>query len=143
MSWLSLAFLTPILFAAYQALSKLLPKGTSVYLVNAYASLVGLLLMLALYFLTNQSSKSLRLSPKAFYLALGVGILISLGNFGIIKAYTLGAPQSQFSAIFYTVLITYAFLLGLLAFHEKLHFPQLVGVILAGSGLFLIAYFRK
>jgi drug/metabolite transporter (DMT)-like permease len=143
MTWLPLAFLTPVLFVVYQALSKLLPKGTSVYLVNAYASFIGVVLMLVLYFVANHEVKSLRLSSKALYLALGIGVLISLGNFGIIKAYSLGAPQSQFSAIFYTALIAYAFLLGLLAFHEKLHAPQVLGIVLAGTGLFLVAYFRK
>lgn len=143
MNWLPLAFIAPLLLAVYQALSKLLPKGTSIYLVNAYASLIGLVLMLALYFATSHGIKSVRLSPKAFYLAIGIGLLISLGNFAVIKAFSLGAPQSQFSAIMYPVLITYALLIGLLAFHERLHFPQLVGIVLAGVGLFLISYFRK
>lgn len=143
MNWLPLAFIAPLFFATYQALSKLLPKGTSVYLVNAYASLIGLLLMLALYFLTSHDTKSIRLGNKAFYLALGIGLLISLGNYTIIKAFSLGAPQSQFSAIMYPALITYALLIGLLAFNEKLRIPQLIGIVLAGTGLFLIAYFRK
>ncbi len=143
MTWLPLAFIAPLLFAVYQALSKLLPKGTSVYLVNAYASLIGLLLMLALYFVTSHGAKSVRLSPKALYLAIGIGLLISLGNYGIIKAFSLGAPQSQFSAIMYPTLITYALIIGLIAFHEKLHIVQLLGIVLAGTGLFLIVYFRK
>lgn len=143
MTWLPLAFIAPLLFAIYQALSKLLPKGTSVYLVNAYASLIGLLLMVALYFVTSHGVKSVRLSTKASYLAIGIGLLISLGNFGIIKAFSLGAPQSQFSAIMYPTLITYALLIGLLVFHEKLHLIQLLGVIIAAIGLFLIVYFRK
>lgn len=143
MSWLPLAFIAPLLFAIYQALSKLLPKGTSIYLVNAYASLIGLLLMIALYFATSHGIKTVRLSPKAFYLAFGIGLLISLGNYGIIKAFSLGAPQSQFSAIMYPLLITYALIIGLLVFHEKLHMIQLLGIILAGAGLFLIVYYRK
>src|SRR5579871_5311453 len=105
MNWLPLAFLVPAAFATFQALSKILPKGTSVYLVNAYASVVGLVVMLTLYFLTSHGIKSVRLSPKAFYLTLGIGLLISLGNFGIFKAYSLGAPLSQFSAIMYPALI--------------------------------------
>lgn len=143
MSWLPLAFIAPLLLAVYQALSKLLPKGTSIYLVNAYASFIGLVLMLGLYLATSHGVKSLRLSSKAFYLAIGIGLLISLGNFAVIKAFSLGAPQSQFSAIMYPALITYALLIGLLAFHEKLNLPQLIGILLAGVGLFLISYFRK
>ncbi|MBL8121687.1 hypothetical protein JNM87_02985 [Candidatus Saccharibacteria bacterium] len=50
MNWLPLAFIAPLLFAVFQALSKIMPKGTSPYLVNAYASLVGFVLMLSLYF---------------------------------------------------------------------------------------------
>src|SRR5947209_14046553 len=129
MTWLPLAFIAPLLFAVYQALSKLLPKGTSIYLVNAYASLIGLILMLTLYFATSHGIKSVRLSQKAFYLAIGIGLLISLGNFAIIKAFSLGAPQSQFTAIMYPALITFGLLIGLLAFHEKLHPPQLLGIL--------------
>ncbi|MCA9327795.1 EamA family transporter [Candidatus Saccharibacteria bacterium] len=143
MQWLPIAFIAPLLFALYQALSKILPKGTSSYLVNAYASLVGLVLMLALYFLTQRGEVSLKLSPKALYLTIAMGVLISLGNYAIIKAYSLGAPQAQYTAIMYSTLIVYGLLIGLLAFHEKLHLPQLLGVFLAGIGLFLIAYFRK
>ena len=99
--------------------------------------------MLALYFLTSGDVKSLRLSPKAFYLAIGIGLLISIGNFVIIKAFSLGAPQSQFSAIMYPALISYSLIIGLIAFHEKLHIAQLFGIILAGTGMFLIVYFRK
>jgi|GEM_PF-5384017 len=36
MTWLPLAFIAPLLFAIYQAPSKLLPKGASIYLVNVY-----------------------------------------------------------------------------------------------------------
>ena len=99
--------------------------------------------MLTLYFYSTHGSISFKLSAKALYLTLGIGILISLGNFLIIKAFTIGAPQSQFSAIMYPTLIVYGFLIGILAFHEKIHFPQIIGIVFAGVGLFLIAYFRK
>lgn len=99
--------------------------------------------MLALYFLSDNHAKTLKLSPKAFCLALGIGLLISLGNVAIIKAFALGAPQSQFTAIMYSALIGYGLFIGLLFFHEKLHFLQIIGVLLAGVGLVLIAYFRK
>jgi drug/metabolite transporter (DMT)-like permease len=143
MNWLPLAFIAPMLFAAYQALSKLLPKGTSVYLVNAYASCIGVFLMLVLYLITSHGSKSLRLSPKAFYVTVGIGLLISLGNLAIIKALSMGAPQSRFTAIMYPTLIAYGLLIGLLVFHEKLHVQQLFGIILAAAGLFLIVFFKK
>lgn len=143
MNWLPLAFVAPLFFAVYQSLSKLLPKDTSIYLVNAYASLIGLVLMLALFFATSGSARSLRLSPKAFYLALGIGLLISIGNFLIIKAFSLGAPQSQFSAIMYPALMIYALAIGVLIFNEKLHSFQILGVFLTGAGLILITLFRK
>ena len=100
MSWQALALTAPLLFVAYQTMSKLLPKGTSIFLVNAYASLVGLIIMLSLHFIFSPS-KEVGLSSKTLWLALGIGLLISLGNFGIIKAYSLGAPQSLFTPLFY------------------------------------------
>jgi drug/metabolite transporter (DMT)-like permease len=142
MDWKPLALSVPLLFVLFQALSKTLPKTTSIFLVNAYASLVGAIIMLALYFLTSDTKAS---APHGKYLwtAIGIGALISLDNFGIIKAYSLGAPQALFTAIFYVVLIVYGVLFGLLIWHEHLKLIQLVGIILAGVGMFMAAYFRQ
>ena len=142
MNWQLLAVTVPVAFVAYQALSKLLPKGTSVFLVNAYACLVGMLVMLGLHLLVS-ANKGVALTGRALYLALGIGILISLGNFGIIKAYSLGAPQSLFTPLFYVALILYGITVGLLVWHERLNLPQVIGVVLAISGLAMVAYFRK
>ncbi len=98
--------------------------------------------MVALYFLTSDNKNS---APHGKYLwtAIGIGALISLGNFGIIKAYSLGAPQALFTAIFYVVLIIYGVLFGLLVWHEQLKLIQVFGIILAGIGIFIAAYFRR
>lgn len=142
MDWRILAFSVPALFAIYQSLSKLLPKGTSIFLVSAYASLIGFILMLTLHLFT-QPNKSLHLPARSLWLAIGIGLLIGLGNFGIIKAYSLGAPQSLFTILFYITLIVYGVALGVLFWHEKLHIMQLTGAVLACLGLFLIIRFKS
>lgn len=142
MDWRALAFTVPLLFVTYQGLSKLLPKGTSVFLVNAYASLVGLAIMLTLHLLTQQD-KSVRLPTKTLLLALAIGGLISFGNWGIIKAFSLGAPQSTFSLFFYVTLIIYGIIFGLVFWHEHLQPIQALGMVLALAGVFLTVYFKK
>lgn len=70
--WKILAVSAPLFFVIYQALAKLLPKDVSVFLVNAYASLIGFAIMLALHFFTS-SNKSLLLNMKYLPLAIGRG----------------------------------------------------------------------
>lgn len=140
--WKILAITTPLLFVTYQTLSKFLPKDTSVFLVNAYASFIGFLIMLTLHLLTS-SDKSLILGMKYLPIAVGIGVLIALGNFGIIKAYTLGAPQSLFTIIFYIALIIYGVIFGFAIWHEKLNIFQMVGMLMAIAGLFITVYFKK
>jgi len=142
MDWRVIAVLAPLFFVSYQALSKLFPKDISVFLINAYASAVGLVVMLVLYFLTSKE-KSLALDAKYLPLALGIGVLISLGNAAIIKAYGLGAPQAAFTGTFYPLLIVYGLLFGLLFWHEKLNWYQMLGIALATLGMFLIIYFKR
>lgn len=142
MDWRILAFLVPILFVSYQSLSKLLPKGTSAFLVNAYASLIGFSIMTILFLLTSPD-RTFKLSGKSLWLALGIGALIGIGNYGIIKAYQLGAPQSSFTLLFYVSLIVYGIIFGLLFWHEKLHALQATGILLAIVGVFMTVYFKK
>src|SRR5436189_4436104 len=111
MDWKILAIITPIFFVSYQALSKLLPKDISVFLVNAYASFIGMIIMFLLHIFFS-ANKSFSLPTKYIPLALSIGALISIGNFFIIKAYSLGAPQSTFSAMFYSLLIVYGLFVG-------------------------------
>lgn len=140
--WKILAIATPLLFATYQTLSKFLPKDASVFLVNAYASLIGFIIMLVLHLLTS-SDKSIILGMRYLPIAIGIGSLIALGNFGIIKAYTLEAPQSLFTILFYVTLIIYGILFGFIIWHEKLNMLQIVGMIMAIVGLFITVYFKK
>lgn len=142
LDWRILAFTVPSLFVIYQSLAKLLPKGTSIYLVNAYAALIGLIVMLGLHFLT-QSHKTVTLPTKSLMLSLGIGTLISLGNFGIIKAYALGAPQSSFTLFFYVTLIIYGIIFGLFFWHEKIQLMQLLGIMLSISGMIIFFHFKK
>jgi len=142
MDWRIIAIFAPLFFVAYQALSKLLPRDISAFLVNAYASLIGAAVMIVLHLLFS-ANKSIVLASKYLWIGLGIGILISLGNFLIIKAYTLGAPQTLFTAIFYPVLIIYAVLVGMLVWHEKLNLGQGVGIVLSILGIVAIFYFKK
>ena len=142
LDWRLLALVTPLAFVSYQAFSKLLPKGTSVFLVNAYASLVGLVLMLGLHFMTA-GDKSVHLTNKQFALAIAIGIFISLGNLGIIKAYSLGAPQSLFTLFFYVALIVYGIIVGVLLWQERLNLIQVAGMLLAVTGVVIAVKFKK
>ncbi|MCR4325616.1 MAG: DMT family transporter [Patescibacteria group bacterium] len=142
MPWQVLAVSIPLLFVAYQALSKLLPSGTSAFLVNAYASALGAVIMLALYFLTS-AQKTFTLDGRTLAIALGIGALISIGNAGIIQAYLWGAPQSSFTAIYYPLLVIYALVVSIIIWHEKLNWYQIAGILLALTGIVLIVYFRR
>jgi drug/metabolite transporter (DMT)-like permease len=142
MNWQPLAFSVPLLFVLYQALSKTLPKGISIFLVNAYASLIGAGVMLLLHFATA-NKKSVSIPSKYLLTAAGIGLLVSLGNFGIIKAYSLGAPQSLFTILFYVTLIIYGVIFGLIFWNERLHLIQLFGALLAVVGLVIVVHYRK
>ena len=142
MTWQAFAVSVPLLFVAYQALSKLLPESTSAFLVNAYASAIGAFIMLALYVLTS-SQKSFVLDARTLSIALGIGVLISIGNAGIIHAYLLGAPQSSFSAIYYPLLVIYALIVSVIIWHERLNVYQILGIALCIVGILLIVYFKR
>jgi drug/metabolite transporter (DMT)-like permease len=97
--------------------------------------------MLLLYFVTSHKDSAPH--GKYIWISIAIGLLIGLGNFGIIKAYSLGAPQSTFTAMFYVALIVYGVLFGLLVWHEHLKAIQLAGILLAAIGIFITAYFRN
>ncbi|MGB2731639.1 MAG: hypothetical protein WBC38_01545, partial [Microgenomates group bacterium] len=80
---------------------------------------------------------------KSLALALLIGLFIVSGNFLIVKAYSLGAPQSTFTAMFYPVLIILGVLAGVVIWHEKLNALQVLGMALSVVGVVLISYFRK
>ncbi len=140
--WRIIAFSAPIFFVIYQSLSKLLPKGLSAFLVTAYASLMGFVIMFSLHLIT-QTDKSIRLPNKALGLALAMGLFIGLGNLGIIKAFSLGAPQSNFTLYFYVPLIIYGVIFGVIFWHEKLQLIQLAGILLSIIGIYIVFRFKK
>lgn len=142
LDWKILAVISPLFFAIYQSIAKLLPKSTSVFLVNAYALLIGSIFMLAIHLLTAQN-KSISLSSKPFFIAIGIGVLLSLGNSSIIKAYQLGAPQSIFSIISYVLLIIFGILFGIIFWHEKLTLPIIFGTLISIAGILIIIYYKK
>ncbi len=142
MTWQLLAIGAPLLFVSYQALSKLLPSDVSPFLVNAYASAAGAVVMLVLYFLTS-TERAVTLASKTFWIAVGIGLLVSVGNAAIIKAYGLGAPQSGFTSIFYPLLVVYALLFGLILWQERLQWQQAAGIALAIVGVLLVVYFKR
>ena len=142
MDWKPLELFTPLFFVLYQTISKTLPKDVSIFLVNAYALFVGFLFMLTLHLLTERD-KSLALGTKNLAAILGIGLFISLGNYGVIKAYSLGAPQAIFTALFYVALIIYGVIFGLLFWHERLNAVQMLGIVISIIGLFMATYFRK
>jgi len=132
----------PLLFVTYQSMSKLLPSDISPFLITAYASVVGAIVMFALYLVTS-AEKTFALDSRTLWLTIGIGTLISLGNAVIIRAYGLGAPQSGFTSIYYPLLIIYAFAFGILFWHERLNWYQVLGVVLAILGVLLVVYFKR
>lgn len=142
MDWKLLAIITPFAFAIYQSISKLLPKTTSIFLINSYAFFIGFIFMLTLHLLLSPN-KSIVLHGKTLFISVSIGILLSLGNFGIIKAFSLGAPQSLFSVISYITLLVYGVIFGVLFWHESLNIPQILGTILSIAGIIIIFYFKK
>jgi len=98
--------------------------------------------MVLLYFLTS-TEKSVYLASRSLWLAIGIGVLVSVGNAAIIRAYGLGAPQSSFTSIFYPLLIVYALAFGLLFWHERLNWYQVLGVAFSILGVLLIVYFKR
>lgn len=142
MNWKIIALFTPLAFVFFQAISKTLPKNISIFLINAYALLTGALLMLILHLITSDK-KVLSMNGKYLGAAVAIGTLIALGNFGIIKAYSLGAPQSLFTIMFYVLLIIYGVIFGIIYWNERLHPVQILGLLLALTGIIITVYFRK
>ncbi len=140
--WQIFAVLAPLFFVSYQALAKLLPKNTSVFLVNAYAYVVGAFFMLIAHMLFSQS-KSLSLPDKALPLAIGIGALVSIGTLFVIKGYSLGAPSAVFNSIYSTLFIVFGIILGIIFFNEKINFPQVVGAFLSVAGILVMIYFKN
>src|SRR5689334_17879144 len=134
-TWQLLAIFTPLLFVTYQTISKFLPKESPIFLVNAIASLIGAFIMFILHL--TLSGKTQVLSMRTFPLIILIGVLISVGNFLIIKAYSLGAPQSSFTSLFYPLLIIYGVIYGFILWHERFNWIQLLGFMLVLSGLVL------
>ncbi len=142
MDWKIFAIIAPFLLVCYQTLAKLVPKDTPSLLVNAYMLLVGAITMFLLY-LTNSPSRILTLPMKTLWIVVGIGLCVSLANYSIIKAYSLGAPQSAFSSIFNPLYIIFGILFGIIIWHEKLNAQQVVGIGLSLVGMLLIIYHRK
>jgi len=89
------------------------------------------------------AGQSGQLDLRLYPLVIFIGILISVGNFFIIKAYSLGAPQGTFTSIYYPLFIIYGIIFGIIFWHEKLNFYQISGLCLTLIGIFLMVYFRK
>jgi drug/metabolite transporter (DMT)-like permease len=140
-NWQILTIIAPVFFIAYQALSKLLPKTTSSYLVTAYASLTGAVVMLVLHLILSPS-KSIMMSSRTLWLTLSIGTLIALGNFTIIKIFNVGASQSGFSSLFNPLYIVYGLIVGVVVWKDKLNLVQLGGVALAIAGIVVISVFK-
>jgi drug/metabolite transporter (DMT)-like permease len=141
MDWKILAVFTPILFVIYQSLSKFIPKDAPIFLISAVASFVGAITMFILHKLSPGQAGSIDM--KLLPIVILIGVLVSVGNFLIVKAYSIGAPQSGFSSIFYPTLIIYAVIFGLIFWHEKLTFIQFLGAIMSITGTVILVYFRK
>lgn len=138
--WKLIAALAPLSFVGFQALSKALPKSLSPFFVNGIASLVGAVFMFTAYLATKETTALSEISNRSWSFIVGIGLLISFGNYLVIKAFNLGADQSTFTAIFNPAYIIFGLLAGWLIWQEKLTVMQLSGTGLAVVGIILIAY---
>lgn len=144
MGWKTIAIFAPIFFVSYQALAKLWPKQLSVFLLNSIASIVGAIVMFVIFLATEKSTAQItQMDGKQWLIAAGIGTFIAFGNFAIIKAFTLGATQSGFTALFNPSYIVIGLVFGLLFWQERITWPQIVGTLLAIGGILLIAFFKK
>ncbi len=142
MNWIVFAIIAPLFLSGYQALSKLLPKKTPVFLVSFYIYALATLFFLILH-LIGSSNKSFSLSFKYAPIVIGIAAFLTIANYSIVKAYTLGAPQSSFSAIFNPLYIIFGLFLGVIIWQEKLNLYQALGVALSLIGMMLVIYFKK
>jgi drug/metabolite transporter (DMT)-like permease len=142
LDWKMLAVVGPLFFAIYQSLAKMLPKGTSTLVAGAYTFLLCSVLIFLANFIFS-SNKSIVLTSKSIPVIVGMAVFLSLGNLSLISAYSLGAPQSIYSIIAYTVLILLGILFGALFWQEKLTTPVIFGTILSIAGILIIIYSRK
>ncbi len=138
--WKLLAIFTPFLFVTYQTISKFLPKEAPIFLVNAIASLIGALIMFLFHLLFSARTQALPVKLLPF--VVDIGALISIGNFLIIKASSLGAALSTFTSL-YPLLIAYGVLYGIVLWHERLSPIQFMGLGLITTGLIQVTYFKK
>lgn len=142
MNWIVFAIIAPLFLSGYQALSKLLPKKTPVFLVSFYIYALATLFFLILH-LIGSSNKSFSLNLKYAPIVIGIAAFLTIANYSIVKAYTLGAPQSSFSAIFNPLYIIFGLFLGVIIWQEKLNLYQALGVALSLIGMMLVIYFKK
>lgn len=144
MGWKTIAVFAPLFFVSYQALAKLWPKHLSVFLLNAIASIVGAVVMFTIFLATEKGTEQIsQMGGRQWLIAAGIGTLIAFGNFAIVKAFTLGATQSGFTALFNPSYIVIGLIFGMLLWQERIAWPQIVGTLLAISGILLIAFFKK
>ncbi|MBI4067107.1 EamA family transporter [Candidatus Gottesmanbacteria bacterium] len=141
-SWIILTIISTIFFSFYQALAKLIPKNIPVFLAASYAFFFGSMVLVVIHLLTS-ANKSILINEKNIPLLIGVGALVSIGNFFLIKAYSVGAPQSGFVAIFNPASVTFGVLLGLILWQEKLTLGQIAGIFFSIIGILLIISFKK
>lgn len=141
MSWYLIAAAGPLAFVLYQSLTKLLPKDISVFLINMYVALMSAFVMLCAHLLFSET-KRFALPERSLSLVFGIGTVLALGNVAIIKSYMLGATQSEFTALFYSLLIVYGVLVGLLVWREAFTLFQGIGVLLILAGLLLVTIFK-
>jgi len=130
------------MFSFYQSLAKILPKNIPIFLATAYAFLFGSIVLFIIHLLSS-SNKSIIMSEKNIPILIGIGALLAVGNFFTIKAYSLGAPQSGFVAVFNPASVTFGVILGFILWQEKLSLGQIAGILLSIIGILFIVSFKK
>ncbi len=138
MSWIYWAVITAIFYGLFDFFVKKtagkVEDGLAAFLFNIISAIV-----LVIYLLIGKY-RGLKLfaSTEGLIYALMGGIFIGLASITFIKVFSAGSNLSIGVAIVRIGMVVLATLLGLFVLQEKLMFRQIIGILLALFGLFLV-----
>ena len=138
MNWLSFAFATAIALAAADFFVKLaagkLSNSLGVLIYGSCTFLFGLGWVLWRHF----QGLPQHAQPAGIIASLGVGLAFSLVTVGLYASFSAGAPISIASPVIRLIGLLLASLAGLALLDEPLTPRYVLGLLLAGGGVYLI-----
>ena len=138
MNWIVFAMGAAVAMAAADFLIKLasgkLSNSLAVMLYGAGAFVVGLVWVIW----QRLSGIELSAQPAGVAAAVAVGLSFSMVTLGLYASFGAGAPISSASPVVRLGGLVLASLAGLILLKEPLSFRYVAGMLLAGSGIYLI-----